>query len=544
MERFAQLCDELSATHRPDRKVTALVRYLRQTPPRDASWALFFRCGRRLPRAIAKSRLRRWVTEESGLPDWLFGQCYDAVGDLNETIALVLPEPAEPQAIGMGQLICERIMPLRRLHEEHRRELVSRTWRELTGKQRLLFQRFLDGDVRIGAAKPYVIRAVAELSGVSPAEMAFRIMGEWQPTEENYLRIISPSSAADHFYKPYPFCSASPLGGSVDALGDLADWQIEWKWDGIRAQVIRRKDQILIWSRDDELVTDRFPEIVRAADVAMPEGTVLDGVILAWENGIPLPLSRLRERLGSRFTKRIMQQVPVIYLAFDALEWHGSDYRNAPLQQRREILESWRQQHSSQRLRLSPRLDAATWQKVKAMHQEAYGQQTRGMMIKRKDSVYGAGLVPGDWWNWKIDPYHIDAVLIYAQGGSGGQTNQITVYTLGVWSQSELVPVAKLPSGLSNEERLEVDAFVRANTLNKSGPVHVVKPELVFQLAFEGVDRSRRNKSGVALLSPGIVSWQRDVPADKADSLERLQRLIDIKGSTLSSTFKNTTSSA
>jgi DNA ligase-1 len=327
--------------------------------------------------------------------------------------------------------------------------------------------------------------------------------------------------------KPYPFYLAYPLDVPPEELGDVHDWQLEWKWDGIRAQLIRRQDDIVIWSRGEELVTDRFPEVVRAADVCVPDGTVLDGELVAWEGTRPLPFAQLQRRIGrKKVTPRIMTEVPIVFIAYDLLEWEGTDLRPQPLTYRRERLEAWHCVQTSERLRLSVTHIAGSWEEVRQIVEKARENHVEGLMIKRRLSSYGVGRTKGDWWKWKIEPYHVDAVLIYAQSGTGKRASLFTDYTFGVWHEGQLVPVAKAYSGLSDAEIREVDRFIRGNTLDRFGPVRVVKAELVFELAFEGIQWSGRHKAGLALRFPRMARWRKDKQPPDADTLETLQAMI------------------
>lgn len=534
MLRFTQLYDDLDSTTRTNEKVAALVRYFQEVPPVDAIWALYFFTGRRLPRSVNSTQLRQWATDASGFPLWLLEECYDAVGDQSETIALLLPEPVEVQPLPLAQFIQERIQPMKKWHEEKRRQVIEQTWKELNSRQRFLFHKLMGGSFRVGVARTLVVRALAQVAGISPAVMSYRIMGEWEPTRESYQRLMQPESvedtSADANSRPYPFFLASPLTDPLESLGSPIDWQIEWKWDGIRAQLIRRKDDILIWSRGEELITDRFPEIVRSADVAIPDGTVLDGELLAWLGNEPLPFAQLQRRIGlKKVTSRIMNEVPIVFLAYDLLEWQGVDQRVQTQSVRRELLEAWHRSHDRERLKLSPVHAISQWPEAVELLGKSREFHTEGLMLKRKASSYGVSRTRGDWWKWKIEPLHMDAVLVYAQSGSGKRASLFTDYTFAVWDGDELVPVAKAYSGLTNEEIKKVDQFIRANTTERFGPVRVVKPELVFELAFEGIQASSRHKSGIAVRFPRMSRWRTDKKSEEADTLQMLQQLTRLK---------------
>lgn len=536
MREFTQFYDALDSTTKTNAKLTAMESYFRTAPADAAAWALFFLTGRRISRGITSTQLRQWASEEAKVPMWLLEECYTAVGDLSETFALLIPDDPKTSKIELPlvQLINERVLPLKRSSETRRREIVTTTWKQLSSRERFLYHKFLGGSFRVGVAKTLVIRALSQIADVPQAVMAHRLMGEWEPTAQFYQSLLAPSggneATANDPGKPYPFYLAYPLERKVEELGQIEEWQCEWKWDGIRAQLIRRGEQVLIWSRGEELMTDRFPEVLRAADVSLPDGTVLDGEILAWQEGKPLPFSELQRRIGRKKVDRAIQmQVPIIFKAYDLLEWQGQDVRERPLNERRKLLQDWHAGVKSERLLLSPLVPVTNWMDLEEAYTRSRKEAVEGIMLKRASSPYGSGRVKGDWWKWKTEPYHVDAVLIYAQGGSGRRASLFTDYTFAVWQGKELVPVAKAYSGLTNEEIKKVDKFIRSNTLEKFGPVHVVKPELVFQLAFEGIQQSTRHKAGVALRFPRMALWREDKKITDADTLETLQAMVQSK---------------
>lgn len=527
-ERFTLLYEELDATTSTAAKEAALTRYFQEADPADAAWALFFLIGGKLPRAVPTPLLREWAGAAAKLPVWLVAECHDQVGDLAETLSLLIPEPAQPVELPLHRLVEERLKPLKKLPEPARRAAVEATWRELSSRQRFLFHKLMGGAFRVGVARALVSRALAKVAGLPPAVMAHRLMGEGQPTAEQFRRLLDPSVTADHGDpgRPYPFLLAHPLPGPVEELGAAADWQVEWKWDGIRAQLLRRAGSVLLWSRGEELLSDRFPEIVQAASL-LPDGTVLDGEVLAWRDGGPMPFAQLQRRIGrKKLDAKVLAEAPVCFLAYDLLEEQGADVRRLPLAERRPRLERLLADPALVRLRLSPLAAAAGWPEVHAAHAAARKRGVEGLMLKRRAAAYGVGRVTGDWWKWKLPPYTVDAVLIYAQGGRGRRANLFTDYTFGVWQGDELVPVAKAYSGLTNEEIQEVDRYIRANTLDRFGPVRVVKPAWVFELAFEGIQESKRHKAGLALRFPRISRWRKDKGIAEADHLASLQKLL------------------
>lgn len=529
MRLFARLYHELDTTTRTSEKVAALERYFREAPARDAAWALWLLSGRRMKRSVSSTSLFRWATEVTGLPEWLVAECYATVGDGSETIALLIPPPAErtdPPAL--HRLIEERIVPLAKLDEEGKKALVLRTWSELEARERFLLHKMLSGTYRVGAAAKLVARGLANVVGIDPAVMAHRLTGDWKPRVADYEAITGSGETAADPGRPYPFFLASPLQDDVGSLGERNEWQAEWKWDGIRAQLVRRAGKTLVWSRGEELITESFPEVRGLGDM-LPDGTVLDGEVLAWERERALPFSSLQRRLNRKKVEVTLfgDEVPVVFMAYDVLEHAGVDVRERPLTDRREMLSEIGSMLRGERAwRVSEALDVASWEAVAALQKSARERGVEGVMLKRLASAYGVGRKVGDWWKWKVDPLVIDAVLIYAQSGSGRRASLYTDYTFGVWDGETLVPVAKAYSGLTDEEIGRVDAFIRRHTLDRRGPLRVVKPELVFELAFEGIAESERHRSGIALRFPRMSRWREDKVAAEADTLEAVRGIL------------------
>lgn len=527
MQRFTALYTALDETTRTNDKVAALVDYFSAAPPEDAAWALYFLSGRKVSRVISSSALRTWAAEDSGLPLWLVEESYDAVGDVAETLALLLPETSNRIELPLHQIVEQRIKPLATLDTAGQLALVRQTWADLPTNQRFVWNKLITGAFRVGVGRTLVVRALAQVAGIDPAIMAHRVMGHWEPTATDYLHLLDPDSESTDHTRPYPFYLAYPLENDLAGLGERGDWQIEWKWDGIRAQIIHRQDDVLVWTRGEELVTDVYPEM-ETLGAALPQGTVIDGEILAWRGDQPLPFQVLQQRIGrKRVDAALLRNAPVALMVYDLLEWQHEDWRGKPLLERRRQLESVVAQLPNEiACMLSPLVDHPTWDEVSALREESRERGAEGFMIKRLDSAYGVGRVKGDWWKWKIDPFSVDAVLIYAQRGHGRRASLYTDYTFAVWDGDELVPIAKAYSGLTDEEIRRVDAFVRNNTTDRFGPVRAVKPELVFELAFEGIQSSKRHKSGIALRFPRMARWRHDKHPQDADHLSALQALL------------------
>jgi DNA ligase-1 len=527
VKAFADLYAALDETTKTNEKVAAMAGYFHRAPPEDTAWAVHFLIGRRPKRLIPTHDLVEWAIQEAGISDWLFGECYQAVGDLAETIALLLPAARASSEEPLRYWVEERLLPMRNWDDTARRESLVAAWREMNERQRFAWNKLITGEFRVGVSQNLVVRALAEVSGIDTNVLTHRLMGDWQPTADFAAQILAKETADADVSRPYPFCLAYPLEGGVEELGSVDDWQIEWKWDGIRSQLIRRAWRTFLWSRGEELVTDRFPELA-AAGALLPEGTVLDGEVLPWKDGAPLPFTQMQRRIGRKeLGAKILAEVPVVLVAFDLVEHGGADARERPLEWRRAELErivaaAGPESH----LMASPVVQGASWEELKRTRQQARSRGVEGFMLKRRGSPYRVGRRRGDWWKWKINPYSVDAVLIYAQPGSGRRASLFTDYTFGVWDRGELVPFAKAYSGLTDEEIRQVDAFVRNNTLEKFGPVRRVKPELVFELAFEAIQRSPRHRSGIAVRFPRMARWRTDKKAEEADSIETIRALL------------------
>ena len=526
MKQFSALYEALDRTTSTNAKVAALVGYFRTAPAADAAWAVFFLTGRRLKRVVPSAGLREWSQEVTGIPDWLMGECYSAAGDFGELVALALdtvpPGPPEPD-LPLAQWVENRLLPLQSADLAAQRALVIRWWLGLPRAERFLLNKLLTGEFRVGVSHTLVVRALATAAGTEPTIVAARLMGDWTPSAEWFSAVTTTEASAD-VSQPYPFYLASPLDGDPAALGDQSAWIVEWKWDGIRAQLIRRAGQTWLWSRGEELITHRFPEIAAAA-THLPDGTVLDGEVLAFKDGRPMPFSALQQRIGrQKQIAQVMRSVPVVFVIYDVLELEGQDIRDQPLQQRRKALP--RLVAGASVMRVSEEVQVAGWDALARLRLESRERGVEGFILKRRDSPYGVGRRKGAWWKWKIDPLTVDAVLMYAQPGNGRRASLLTDYTFGVWDEGRLVPVAKAYSGLSNAEIEEMDKWIRRHTIERHGPVRAVEPVQVFELGFEAIAPSTRHKSGLAVRFPRMLRRRTDKPAAEADTLETLRKLM------------------
>ena len=566
MRRFAALYAELDAGTATEGKLAALQRYLADAAPADAAWALYFLAGGKPRQTVPTALLRAEASAVAAIPDWLFDASYQAAGDLAETIAMVLPPPRRHSELGLADWLVERLLPLRGAAPEHQAACLRCWWDELPGDQRFLLTKLISGGLRVGVSKLLVQRAVARHAGLDAKLVAQRMMG-WTngrmlPSAERLQALLAADDGtAPSSGQPYPFFLAHALDVAGDdlptGLGPTSDWQAEWKYDGIRAQVVRRAGQVWIWSRGEELVTERFPEVVAQAG-AWPDGSVLDGELLAWlpEALAPAPFQLLQQRINRKtLGRKLLAEVPVRFMAYDLLEVDGQELRAAPLQQRRARLESLLA--ACPGTAVSPCVVHTDWAGLAGQRAQSRARGVEGLMLKHRDSAYGTGRTKADgvWWKWKIDPFTVDAVLVYAQAGHGRRTGLYTDYTFAVWNRPpagpddaaavvdaiarrepalpaalQLATFAKAYSGLSDDEFKAVDKVIRATTLEKFGPVRSLRPTLVFELAFEGIDRSPRHKSGIALRFPRILRVRRDKPLHEADTLATLEGLVTRPG--------------
>jgi DNA ligase-1 len=527
VQQFAALYDAIDSTTSTNAKVAAMVRYFSSAPHADAAWAVFFLTGRRLKRLLQYALIHEWTTAATGLESWLIEECYSVVGDGAETAALVLDQlPTKPEPpLSLAVWVEQRVLKLREMSPPAQQSAVTGWWRALDRLERFILLKLLTGEFRVGVSQTLVVRALARAAGLETPIVAARLMGEWTPSAEWFASVISAEHTDVDRSRPYPFCLAAPLDVDVTTLGDPKDWQVEWKWDGIRAQLIRRSQAVHLWSRGEELITHRFPEITTAA-THLPDGCVLDGEVLAFKDDRPLPFAALQQRIGrQKQVAQMSRAVPVVFMAYDLLELDGQDIRSRPLHERRTRLEQLIPGQTGV-LRVSSTLHAESWDALAAQRTRSRELGVEGLMIKRLDSTYGVGRKRGEWWKWKIDPYSVDAVLIYAQPGSGKRASLLTDYTFGVWHEGTLVPFAKAYSGLSNEEIAELDRWIRRHTRERFGPVRHVEPVQVFELGFEGIAESSRHKSGVAVRFPRMLRWRTDKRAEEADTLESVRRLI------------------
>lgn len=536
MKAFAQLFLSLDETNKTNEKVKVLKEYFNCVPDTDKMHMLALFTGRRPKRPINSTLIRTWAMEASNIPPWLFEESYHVVGDLAETMALLMPKTESTNHKNLTQWIAE-LNAIGEKPEEERKLWLTDSWAMLDTQERFVFNKLLTGSFRVGVSQNLVIKALSEISGLDAATLTHRIMGNWMPETYTYDQLIQETGTTDDISRPYPFFLAYPIqetsdkqrsvGEMENTLGDATQWQAEWKWDGIRGQLIKRDGKIFIWSRGEDLATDKFPELHPFLN-ALPDGTVIDGEIMSFKNGQPLSFNVLQTRIGRKnLSKKILEESPVAVIAYDCLEFAGEDIRYKSQSERRVLLEQLQAETPYPEIfRLSALIGFNNWDELAKIRERSRAMNAEGIMLKRKTAAYQVGRRRGDWWKWKIDPLSVDAVMIYAQKGHGRRADLYTDYTFAVWDGDKLVPFAKAYSGLTDQEISKVDYFIKRNTLEKFGPVRTVKPELVFEIGFEGINRSARHKSGIALRFPRILRWRQDKPKEEADTLETLKALL------------------
>ncbi len=529
MKRFAELFRAVDQTTRTSLKVAAMAAYFRDAPDADKLWCVALFSGRRPRRAITTTVLREWAAERAGIPLWLFEESYPIVGDLAETIALILPPPDHETDLPLSHWIDE-IRALSAQDDAARKAGILKAWDSLGVTERLLFTKLLTGGFRVGVSQKLMTRALAQATGIDEPELTHRLMGSWTPENVSWDSLIHTPDPTAALSRPYPFYLAYQLD-DPESLGDPADWMAERKWDGIRGQLILRGGDHHLWSRGEELMTDRFPELARLKDF-LPDGTVFDGEVLAWGDGAPLSFNALQKRIGRKTVpKKLLLEAPVILMAYDLLEQAGEDLRGNGFADRRARLEALTADLPTEApLRLSPLVPVESLEQLAAERAKSRDLMAEGLMLKRRASPYLAGRKKGDWWKWKVDPLTIDAVMIYAQAGSGRRANLFTDFTFAVRDGNALVPFTKAYSGLTDAEFRRITAWVRKNTLERFGPVRQVKPEHVFEIGFEGIQSSPRHKSGVALRFPRMLRWRHDKPLDEINTLGDLKEMLATYG--------------
>ncbi len=530
MERFAELVARLNNTTKTNDKRDALTSYYQDVPDADKLWLTALFTGRRPKRLVNSTLMKVWCMEVADITPWLFDESYHAVGDLSEAISLILP-PAKGDAADITlSALMDELKELQTADDFARQSYILSKWNSLTRESCLIFNKLIMGGFRVGVSEAIVIQALAKYLEKDPQAVAHLLSGNWNPYDITFPQLVHEDVITVDQSKPYPFFLAYSIEGGASALGAPAEWQVEWKWDGIRGQLIRRAGNMYLWSRGEDLITDRFPEL-ESLRGQLSDGIALDGELLTYRDGLPMSFQYLQTRIGRKtVSKKQLAEAPVVFMAYDLLEYNGEDLRSTPLQERRALLEEIVQRIDNAHLILSPLVKFEEWEDLGTLMNTARERGCEGFMIKRKSSIYQAGRRRGDWWKWKIDPMSVDAVMIYAQKGHGKRGNLYTDYTFAVRDGDKLVSFAKAYSGLTDKEINRVDNFVKRHSIEAFGPVRTVEPKLVFEIGFEGISASARHKSGVAVRFPRILRWREDKTVDEINTIDDLQQLLQQYG--------------
>jgi DNA ligase-1 len=526
LKRFTELIRQLELSNKTNDKIAALVAYFSEADEKDKPYVIAMFTGKKPKRPITVALIKQWAIELSGIPEWLFTESYHNVGDLSETIALILPPPTQSINKSLHKWITE-LAELQEKKDECKRTYILQAWNGLNAQERFVFNKLISGNFRIGVSNKMLVNAIAKQSNIESSKIMHAIMGKWNPKEITYNQLIEGAHVNTDNSWPYPFCLAYALDVEPENLGPPSIWQAEWKWDGIRGQIVKRNGELFIWSRGEELVTDQFPELHFLKE-ELPDGTVLDGEILSIKDGNVQLFSTLQQRLNRKtINKSQLIDAPIGFYTYDILEYNGIDIRLKKLENRRKTLEKIITNLATKNtVILSPIIAFNNWEKLATLRLKSREINSEGIMLKKMDSIFHSGRKRGDWWKWKINPYTIDAVMIYAQKGSGRRANFYTDYTFAVRDGEQLITIAKAYSGLTDKEIKEVNSFVNKNAIEKFGPVRTVKPELVFEIAFEGIAESKRHKAGLALRFPRIARWRKDKKADEINTLADLKQLV------------------
>jgi len=531
LQLFAELVTELSSSTKTNDKLQSLVDYFATGPDEDKVWVIALFSGRRPRRSVNLKLMRQWCIELAQIPDWLFTECHHTVGDFSETLALLLSETETLQRKNQNlSYYLQKLISIEKEDEAVKKNFIVESWQQMNAEEKFVFNKLITGAFRIGVSQKTIVNALAKVVNVSPSIIAHRISGNWDPLTTSFNELLSENAAVTDFSKPYPFYLAYAIDDSVESLGARELWQAEWKWDGIRGQMIKRNNELFVWSRGEELMTDKFPEYFILKDL-LPDGVVLDGEIIPAVDGKPLPFAVLQTRIGRKnISKKQLQEAPISFFAYDLLEYSYEDWREKPLIERRNKLEEILSPIQNKAIQISEVIDFNSWNDLGELRKKSRDKNSEGIMLKRKDSVYKVGRKRGDWWKWKIDPLTIDCVMVYAAKGSGRRSNLYTDYTFAVKDGNELITFTKAYSGLTDKEFAQIDYFVKRNSLEKFGPVRTVKPELVFEIAFEGIAASNRHKSGVALRFPRMNRWRKDKTVEEINTLDDLKEMLKLYG--------------
>jgi DNA ligase 1 len=529
MKHFVNLYQTLDSSTKTNDKIAALTHYFKESPSENSKWAIALLIGNAPKRPVATGVFKKAAISFLNIEDWLFDESYQICGDLAETIALLINSKKTMDADMTLNDVMMQFQIIAKQDPEMQIQSLHTYWNTLSHESIFVFNKLITGGFRVGVSQQLVYKALAKAKALDEKVIAHKLMGKWRAQEIDLDHLLFSDDASILLSRPYPFYLAYALDIDLKDLEPINDWYVERKYDGIRGQIIVRDQQIFIWSRGEELLTDKFPEFDKLRRTLIT-GTVIDGEILPVLNGTILPFNEMQKRISRKvLSKKILEQVPLQMICYDLLEYKGEDIRNKTMMERRALLELMIKDLEDQDLplQLSPLVACEDIKDLIHYRNEARTYGCEGLMLKHKQSIYETGRRRGKWWKWKVDPYSIDAVLIYAQRGHGRRANLYTDFTFAVWDNGTLVPFAKAYSGLTDKELVEVDAWIKKNTIDKFGPVRSVIGELVFEIAFEGINASPRHKSGIALRFPRIARWRKDKPKEEANTKQDLLNLLN-----------------
>ncbi|PZX46168.1 DNA ligase-1 [Roseinatronobacter thiooxidans] len=515
---FAELLERLAFTPRRTLKLAHLEAYFAATPDPDRGLALAALTGGLDLRAVTPSLLRALVAERVDAD--LFALSYDFVGDLAETIALIWPDGAEGKDIPLHKVVEE----LQRTPKAQLAQVIAARLDALTPSRRYAYLKLATGGLRVGVSARLARQAVADYGGLDLAEVEEVWHGLSPPYESLFHWAENGPKPVSAAFAPFrPVMLSTATDAEALAMLDTAEYVAEWKWDGIRVQAVSEGGTKRLYSRTGDDISAAFPDVIAAMDF---EGA-LDGELLVRRGDQVAPFNDLQTRLGRKqVSGRMLASHPAALRVYDVMLWQGRDLRALPFSARRAALEAAVQTLDPARIDLSALLPFDDWHALATLRAAPPEPVIEGVMIKHRDSPYLAGRIKGHWFKWKRDPMLVDAVLLYAQRGHGKRSGYYSDFTFGVWDGPTLVPVGKAYFGFTDAELKALDRFVRDNTVDRFGPVRAVKPEKVVEVAFEGLNRSPRHKSGVAMRFPRIARIRDDKPASEADTLDALMRLL------------------
>ena len=525
MKAFSLMYRRLESTTSTLKRTAIIADFFRQASDKDKLWTIALFTHKRPRRTITTSYLRLWAAELANIPNWLFEDTYHIVGDLAETIAKIIPPPTYTSDNSLSYWV-EMLIALKDKEEADKKEAILEAWKILDTDSRFLFNKLITGGFRIGVAQRTIVKALSAVLDQEENVIAHKLMGNWSPLAISYEELLLSDDPTADSSKPYPFYLASPLDSPLDKLGSAGEWYAEYKWDGMRGQLIKRDKNVFLWSRGEELIIDQFPEFITLRNVE--SDFVIDGEILVFRDNQIKGFDHIQKRIGrKKVSKKILESHPAIMMAYDIMELNNNDIRELSQANRRIKLESLIDQNDfSNLIKISPLISFNDWSALGQIRNLAREKNAEGLMLKSKLGPYKTGRKRGDWYKWKVDPMTFDGVLLYAQRGHGRRANLYSDFTFAVKDGDNLVPITKSYIGLTDNELTQISQFVRKNTIERFGPVSSVTPKLVFEVGFEGISKSNRRKVGISLRSPRILRWRHDKSVNEIDSLSDILRFL------------------